>query len=221
MRKKYLLLIFLLFLFSCATTSQEVSTGSVKKDIDIVESYNAALLAMSLNDYQRAITLFNKCLKYNYNSDFSNLYIGIAYYKLKKYSNAIKHLKRALEINPELTEAHNTLGAVFAEEKKYDLALNEFFKVLEDKAYLFPENALYNIALIYYNKGEYLKSIEYCKKTLIVVPKSPMVYYLLGLNYFKLGRPEITKRYMLNIITNFKKTNWAILAKKFIEDNKL
>ena len=215
----FILLIF--FAFSCATSQEYQNNDNIAKELNIVESYNAGLLALSLQDYKRAISLLNKCLKNNYNPDFTNLYIGIAYLKIKQFEKAEHHLKRALELNPELTEAHNSLGAVYAQQKKYNLALKEFFKVLEDRSYLFPENALYNIALIYYNTGDYLKSIDYCNKTLVIVPKSPMVYYLIALNYFKLGKKELTKRYLNEIIKNFKNSTWRPLAEKFLKENKL
>lgn len=219
--KNFFLLISFLFFISCSTTNIQNNTKNLHKDLNLIESYNSGILALSLKDYKKAISLLKLCLKNNYNPAFSNLYIGIAYYKIKNYKLAEQHLKRALEINPELTEAHNSLGAVYAEQKKYDIALKEFYRVLEDRSYLFPENALYNIALIYYNLGDYLKSLDYCNKTLIVVPKSPMVYYLIALNYFKLGKRELTKEYLNNIIKNFKKTNWASLAQKFLKDNNL
>ena len=222
MKKILLFFISLLFLFSCATTEETSSSPSnIRKELNIVETYNAGLLALSLHNYSRAIALLNRCVENNYNPAFSNLYLGIAYYKTKNYKLAEQHLKRALEINPELTEAHNSLGAVYAEQKKYKLALKEFYKVLEDKSYLFPENALYNIALIYYNTRNYLKSLDYCNKTLIIVPKSPMIYYLIALNYYKLGKKDLTKRYLSDIIKNFKQTNWAIMAQKFLRKNKL
>ncbi len=221
MKKIIIILLAIFLLFSCATTQENSSSENIKKEIDIVEAYNSGLLALSLQEYDRAIILLKKSLKYNYNPDFSNLYLGIAYYKTKKYKLAEEHLKRALEINPKLTEAHNSLGAVYAEQKKYDAALKEFYKVLEDKSYLFPENALYNIAYIYYNKGEYIKSLDYCKKTLIVVPKSPMVYYLIALNYYKMGKIDLTKKYLTYIIKNFEKSTWAIFAKKFLKENNL
>ncbi len=220
--KNFLILIFLSILISCASTTQtNLNKEKTITELKIAEDYNAGLLALSLNDFSKAERLLLRCVKYNYNLPFSYLYLGITYYKMKKYDLSEKYLKKALEIKPDLTEAHNSLGAVYAAQKKYSLALDEFHKVLLDPGYLFPENALYNIALIYYHMGEYLKSIDYCNKTLVIVPKSPMVYYLIALNYVKLGKKKLAKKYLTDIIKNFPKSTWADVAKKYMKENKI
>ncbi len=217
MKKISLICLIFVFFCSCATLNKNAVKNN-KNITQLEEDYNAGLLALSLNDFERAKDLLSKCIKNNYKPDFSSLYLGITYYKLKRYDLAEKFLKQALKLNPDLTEAHNSLGAVYASQKKYKLALKEFNEVLLDTGYLFPENALYNIALIYYNEGDYLKSLDYCNKTLVIVPKSPMVYYLIALNYYKLGKKGVAKRYLEDIIKNFNKSNWAILAKKFMKE---
>ena len=206
--------ILLFFLFSCATVNNSVNSSPRNADI-----YSKAIAAVGAKDYLEAKKYFLQSLKSGYKPVGTNYYLGLIEYKLGNLDKAEQYLKRCIELDNEVTDAHNTLGAIYAEKREYRKAIEEFKKVLADKSYLFPENALYNLALLYYNLGEYDNSILFCKKALTVVPKSPAVYYLVGLNLFKKGLKKECNMIMQNIIKEFPDNVWAEKAKTFILKN--
>ena len=206
-------ILILLFLCSCATVNNDISNSNNSGE----DFYTRAITALGTNNYREAEIYFLKSLKAGYKLVGSYYYLGLIEYKLGNLDKSEDYLKKCISLDGKLSDAHNTLGAIYAEKKEYRKAIEEFEIVLKDKSYLFPENALYNLALLHYNLGEYDRSMLYCKKSLKVVPKSPAVYYLIGLNLYKKGLKRESKIIMLNIIKEFPENIWGIKARNFLK----
>ena len=54
-----------------------------------------------------------------------------AYVQAKRYDDAVRSYKRALELNPQNASAHCNLGYVLMQQGKLDDAIREFQKTLE------------------------------------------------------------------------------------------
>ncbi|MFO0754615.1 MAG: tetratricopeptide repeat protein, partial [Thermodesulfovibrionales bacterium] len=52
--------------------------------------------------------------------------LGVAYGKLRKYSEAIEAFKRAISIDPDYAEAHNNLGVTYLKSGMYKGAVEAF-----------------------------------------------------------------------------------------------
>ncbi len=217
---KRLIIIFLFFLFGCATSNYQSTSHQYDSKVG-ENAYTSAIAYLGINNYELAKISFLKSLKNNYNVIGSYYYLGLIEYRDNNYKQAEEYLKKCIELDDKITDAHNTLGAIYAKQKRYKEAIAEFKKVLHDNSYLFPENALYNLALIHYSMKDYKKSIEYCNKSLYIVPKSPAVYYLLALNYYKMKNIGKCRFFLYQIIKEFPNNIWSSKAKLFLKQSHL
>lgn len=218
--KKFFLILFLFLITACVSVNQVANSNSVNSS-NGENYYSAAIAYLAIKNYELAKVNFLKAIKLHYNLVGAYYYLGLIEYTERNLNLSEKYLKKCIQLDNNITDAHNTLGAIYAEKKEYKKAIEEFKKVLEDKSYLYPENALYNLALIYYKLNKYNESIKFCKRCLYIVPKSPAVYYLLGLNYFRKNNINNSKFYMLQIIKEFPGNLWSSKAKFFLKQNKL
>ncbi len=224
MRKKvFISLLFILLFSACATV--ENSSNNTSNNIETSNSgenyYSSAIAYLGIKNYELAKINFLKAIQYHYNLVGSYYYLGLIEYSQNNLELAEKYLLKCLKLNDKITDAHNTLGAIYAKKKQYRKAIEEFKKVLKDTSYLFPENALYNLALLHYNLKEYDESIKYCKKCLFIVPKSPAVYYLMGLDYYNKKNIQQARYYMMQIVREFPDNIWGSKAKIFLKEKKL
>ena len=96
-----------------------------------------------------------------------------------------KYIMQCLNINPELIIARWGYAFSLAAIGKKDEALAEYEKVLTVNPLHTP--SLYNMALIYYDKKDYRKTIQYAQKASAVVPDVPHYDYTVGNAYYQLG----------------------------------
>ncbi|GEM_PF-7091367 len=220
--RKLIFLIFLIFTVSCATTEPQKSSEKPDKSTNFGEQYYAEAVAYyETANYELAKRSFLKSLNSKYNEVNCYYFLGIISYSQRNLSDAENYLKKSLELDNKIFDAHNTLGVIYSEQKRYNEAIKEFEFILKDSSYIFVEDALYNIAMTYNSMNDYDKSIEYCNKCLYYVPKSPAVFYLLGVNYFKKGQIDTSKLYFRDIIRNFSGNVWGEKAKLFMKQNRL
>ena len=57
--------------------------------------------------------------------------LGFAYHQKGMRANAVRHYRRALELDPGIREARYNLGAVYAEQGRFDRAIGEFLAYVE------------------------------------------------------------------------------------------
>jgi len=159
LNKLNLFSIFIIFfLFSCATVQNQPETSSNNGE----NFFTNGITAVGSGNYLEAKIYFQKSLKSGYKPAGSYYYLGLIEYKLGNLDKSEEYLSKCISINNNIADAHNTLGAIYAEKKEYRKAIKEFKLVLQDKSYLFPENALYNLALQYFSNLE----LSNCKNSL-------------------------------------------------------
>ena len=212
----FLVFILISFFIGCATVDNQIQSSNNSADSG-ENAYSNAIAYLGVNNYELAEINFLKALNKNYNVVGAYYYLGLIEYRKNNYKKSEEYLKKCLNLDDKVTDAHNTLGAIYARQKRYKEAIVEFKKVLQDSSYLFPENALYNLALIHYSLKEFDKSIEYCNKCLYIVPKSPAVYYLLAKNYYRKGNIGKTRIFLYEIIKIFPHNVWSSKAKLFLK----
>lgn len=214
MKIRYLFVsLFLILISSCTTVNNQVKPAKMSG----VDYYSEAVAALGVDNYDQAKAYFIKALNVGYKPVGCYYYLGLIEYQKGNLQLAENYLKKCVQLDDEVTDAHNTLGAIYAKKKEYKKAIVEFKKVLLDKTYLYPENALYNLALLYYNLKEYDKSIKYCNESLKYVPKSPAVFYLIGLNLYKKGLKMQSYKVMGMIIREYSDNIWGTKAKLFLK----
>jgi len=110
---------------------------------------------------------------------------GNAKYNLADYGGAIKECDRALEIDPNNTEAYNNRGLAKYELEDYEGAIQDYTKVIE----IDPYNAL-----AYYNRGgskyrlsNFEGAIKDCDRAIEINPNYAAAYINRGVAKVRLG----------------------------------
>ncbi len=75
--------------------------------------------------------------------------LAIALYARKQFASSEEHLRKALDLKSDYTEARNNLGRLLIDTKRYDEAIQELKLVTQDLTYSQPERAYDNLALAY------------------------------------------------------------------------
>lgn len=111
----------------------------------------------------------------------------------KKLDKAIKHFQKAIEIEPEFSEAHYNLGILLRQKGKVDEAVEHFIKAIERH-----ENyqlALFALGEILQVQKKYSQSNLYLMKHLEISESeesktTAQAHYLVGINYFNLKQAK-------------------------------
>ena len=109
--------------------------------------------------------------------------------------------RKAVELDPELTEAHVARGLALRMNKKYEEAHKEFETAIQLNPKLF--DAYYFYARLRYQRGELAEAAQFYEKACWANPEDFQAPMLLGQTYFGLGRKlegEAVRQRALRII---------------------
>ena len=104
------------------------------------------------------------------------------------YKEAIVFLKKAIELNPELSEAYYNLGISYERLGKHKDAI----KVLKKTIELTPDdpNAYYALGYAYFQKKKYKEAIDALEHTISLQPNNAFAFKKLGSSYLKAGKKD-------------------------------
>jgi tetratricopeptide (TPR) repeat protein len=103
----------------------------------------------------------------------------------KKYDLAVEILKTMLKGAPQSSELHYLLAVAYRELEQPDSALEHFLAVRPDSN--FYQNAAFQIAFIYQQKGNLQDAIDMFKKVIAVSPDNSELYLYMGSFYEENG----------------------------------
>ena len=105
-----------------------------------------------------------------------------------EYKEAIEFLKKAIELNPEFSEAYYNLGISYERLGKHKDAIEMLKKTIE----LSPDNpnAYYALGYVYYQKKKYKKAIDAFEHTVSLQPNNAFAFKKLGSSYLKVGEKD-------------------------------
>jgi tetratricopeptide (TPR) repeat protein len=175
-------------------------------DPDNDRLYHALALAhMSLNENDEAYMNINKAIKLNDKKDTYYFEQGALLERLGKFDKAIVSMKRALEINPHHSNAHNFIGYIYATKgEDLDKALSHLEQALDIQ----PRNGYFldSLGWIYHKKGEPKQALVHIKKAMVYAQPDPVLYDHLGDVYFSMDNViEARKAWKTSLVLTLKK----------------
>ncbi len=100
---------------------------------------------------------------------------SLALIELRDFDKAIKGLKKAVELNPNLAEAYYQLGIAYTWQEKPDEALHAFITCTRLNQYTGDVNA--KIAELFLNQGKYRNAVFFFNKALTTGGEKFAIYY--------------------------------------------
>lgn len=137
--------------------------------------------------YEKATVWFKKLVSLNVSSVFIHEKLGVSYFEILDYENAIIHLLKALELNPNDSNNLYMLGKLyeskndFINAEKYIWAALAIQDVSLDKEYI-------EFGKILNRQNKYKKALDAFKKAADENPKSDSPYFFIALTkdqYYK------------------------------------
>jgi len=112
-------------------------------------------------------------------------YLGLKYYDLGQWQQAIFTFKEALEIKPDCEVTYFSLGITFTRVEIWEEALEAFIKAIELK----PDyvEAYLGLGITYDMLGLSQEAVKALIKAIQIKPNYAQAHYALALNYLKQG----------------------------------
>ena len=172
---KAFVFLFSFLLFSCQT-SEKTRRANDHHTIGV------SLLKKCNN--KAALGQLKKAVSYQPNNAFIRYTLGSAYFLLKEYDLAKKEFRRALELEPKLTEARVSLALSQIELNQNNKALRGLKKAEEDLTYVKNANIISYKAYAYFKQKKFLLARENFRKV-YQASKEDFCF-----NYTHLGKSE-------------------------------
>ena len=125
---------------------------------------------VELEEYDKAIELM-KTVKENYKINYSlwgDFDIGVVYYRMKDYDNALKYFNKRIMSNQD-PEALGYKGICLEESYCYEEAIKAYQRSLEYKQ---DDRWYYRIANLYYRMNDYEEALENINRSLMLCKDS-------------------------------------------------
>lgn len=120
--------------------------------------------------------------------------LALVYFARERYSLAEKHLREAVRLQPNFTDARNNLGRVLIEMNKVPEAIKELEIAVSDLTYENPQKPFLNLGIAYFRAQKFSQAREYLEKSLSLKKDDCMTLSYLGRNHLELKEFERASR---------------------------
>ena len=161
-----MLRLFLILCCAC-TFGACASWGPVDSDkADLHLRMGTSLLENG--SYPQALSELLKAEQYDDTNPLIQNNLGLTYFARDRFDLAEKHIRKALELKPDYTDAKNNLGRILIEESKFAEADKILHEALQDLTFTSPEKPYLNLGLSAFRQRKFsqakpllLKALEY------------------------------------------------------------
>jgi Tfp pilus assembly protein PilF len=121
---------------------------------------------LSSGNYPQALAEMISAEKLDPSNPIIQNSLGLSYATRDRLDLAEVHLRRAVELKSNYSEARNNLGRILTERGKYAEAATELQKVLADLTYASPDRAYTNLGIVKFKTSEFELAKKYLQKSL-------------------------------------------------------
>jgi len=114
------------------------------------------------DDYDAAISIFNKAIALNPKSAAAYNGLGLCYYAQDKLDPAIQSFQKAAQADPGISSTYYNLGHCYSAKKQWDMAIMEYKKAIKDN----PKHKLaqFELGSAYFAVKDFKKAKEQYEK---------------------------------------------------------
>jgi tetratricopeptide (TPR) repeat protein len=169
----------------------EKAEGAFQKLIELspqdAASYDGIIVRMydEAGLPEKAVDAARKIIELNPKSEISVLNLGIIYYKLQRYDEAVATFRQALDIKPDYEMAWNYMGLSYSQQKKYREAIEAFRQYVQ----LVPDSAdgWFNIGIDYMLLKDFQNALDPLRRCVQIKPDYGVAQFNLAVVYLNLG----------------------------------
>jgi tetratricopeptide (TPR) repeat protein len=202
--KLCLLLTACCFIYGCHAGKELAESKGKKEDLDVSQKIDYEYILTEatkqklFGNFKQAITLYEKCIQVNKNSDIAYYQIGNIFLITGNYDNALTYARKATELNDENYWYKIQLAQLYLAKNYKDSAKVVYQQILEK----WPEKVEINfeLARIYEEDKEYDKSIKILNKIEKENGISEPVSMLREQIYVKTGKNDLAVDELLKLI---------------------
>jgi tetratricopeptide (TPR) repeat protein len=139
---------------------------------------------------------------------------GLSFEEEQNWSEAQRCYQQAIELAPDLAEAHYYLANVFRERHKYDLAVDHYKKALAINSH--NADALYNLAYTLDELNRTTEAIKMFKQVVEMDSEYTDAHFNLARLLVRSGKPQEAVEYWKHYLHHDSTSDWAKIAKRNI-----
>ena len=147
------------------------------------------------NQTNAALEQFLKALEIYPEDPYLHYDLALAYDMKGMFYKTEYHLREAIKLKSDFSNAYNYLGFVYFRDGKVDEAIKNYHKALENELYLNPQDAHLNLGVAYLSRKEYRKAMPHLQEAIRLVPDFTAAYNNLGRAYEGLGQDDKAQFY--------------------------
>ena len=130
----------------------------------------------------------------------AHLLAGLVFMGRQRPVDAIRHYRRALELQPDLFYAQNNLATAYLSMDRYDEAIEVLQSLVGNILYDQQGHAQNNLGWAFYKKGDALKARQHFHKAITLTPQLCPPRNNLGMLYLEQNKFEKAEKYLRQAI---------------------
>jgi arylsulfatase A-like enzyme/Flp pilus assembly protein TadD len=159
-------------------TITDRSLPDPKDRIQIYELISDAISESQHGQYQSSTEKLTQALKTEPDSVPMHYLLGLDYYRLRDFPQAVKELQRVLQLSPDYSLAVFNLGLAYARSGDFDRAIQELKHALDLDGTNF--SAAYNLGVAYSQKQMVAEAVAAFHQTIAIAPQYAPGHRALG-----------------------------------------
>jgi type IV pilus assembly protein PilF len=123
--------------------------------------------------------------------------LGVVYMELREDAKAEASFQKALQIEPNNSEANNNYGWFLCQHDRIDESIKHFLSALKNPLYATPEKPYFNAGICSLKRKDDKSAIDFLKKALQVKPNLSQAMYYLADIYYRTGDLTLANHYIV------------------------